>query len=122
MRARLRVAQVRVDAGPKLLSQRQRPRGRGQLADLGSRGAVNGDVEVSLGREVVIQKPARDPRSVCDLLHPDLVVGARREELHADPQQLVATVIDRQPAPSSGGGLALAHGPCTLAGYLTWCQ
>src|SRR5205807_2239416 len=58
--------------------------------------ADRGDVEISLGRKVVIEEALGDARGARDLVDRDLVVGATAEHVEAEIQELLATSIDVQ--------------------------
>src|SRR5437879_12491247 len=93
----LGVAHERVDASVQSLRGRQGWVRRGQLTGLRGSRSRNGDVEVALGREVVVEQPPRDAGELRDLLDPDLLICTGREQAHADTQQLRASLIHRQP-------------------------
>src|SRR5437879_3956959 len=91
------VAHERVDAGMQSLRGWQGWVRRGELTGLGGGRSRNGHVEVTLGREVVIQQPPRDAGELGDLLDPDLLICTGREQAHPDAQQLRPSLIHRQP-------------------------
>jgi hypothetical protein len=95
--------EVGVEAGADPLEGRQvrRGRGHGLGQELVGGGAQPGDVQIALGREVVVEQPLRDPGRSRQVVDRDLVVGALGEGLATDLEELGAAsvVVEADPPP-----------------------
>ena len=89
----LHEAEEGVEARVHLLKRRQRGIGGRELAELVGGLAQDGEHEVLLRREVVVEQPLRDPGGAGDLVDRDLVVGALAEQLEPRVQQLLAPLV-----------------------------
>ena len=82
--ALLDVAEVAVQADLQALERRRlRRAGGGGVDEVLRRAAQGGDLEVALGRKVVIKEALGDARRARQRVDRDLIVGALAEKAHA---------------------------------------
>ena len=62
------------------------------------------DVEVPLGREVVVEQALRDARRARQIVDRDLVVGALAEHREPEREELRAPLVDVEPGPRARAG------------------
>jgi hypothetical protein len=99
--------EVRVEPGADALERRQLGIGGadGARDQIVGGGLQAGDVQIALGREVVVEQALRDAGGAGDVVDRHLVVGALGERLLAQLEQLRAAGVVVEPDPPAGAAL-----------------
>src|SRR3954470_5762784 len=102
-RVGLDVLEVALERGREALARLERRVGLGERLHLVGGRADDGDVEVALAREVVIEQALRDAGRRGDVVDRDLVERALAEDVDAERDELLAASVGAQTGAAGGG-------------------